>query len=110
MIRRFLLALPLLAVAGAAQAQCDRRFDFENRSSRTIMEIYFDRTANPNWTRDELGADVLPAGRARRFSTAYDGLYDFRAVFEGGRAVELRRIDICSTSRIIATDNGLRAE
>lgn len=103
MFRRLLLTLPLLAAAplATAQAQCDTRFDFHNRSGRTVMELYFDRTANPNWTRDELGTGVLPAGQSRRFTTAHPGLYDFRVVFDNGRAVELRRIDICSTSNKI---------
>ncbi|MFL1461680.1 hypothetical protein ACI6QG_05725 [Roseococcus sp. DSY-14] len=110
MTRRLLLALPLLAIAGAAQAQCDTRFDFLNRTSRTVNEIYFDSSSNPNWTRDELGRDVLPSGQARRFRAAYTGNYDFRVVLDNGRAMELRQINICTTSRIIATDNGLRAE
>jgi hypothetical protein len=112
MLRRLLFALPLLAVAGAApaHAQCDTRFDFFNRSSRTVMEFYFDSSRNPNWTRDELGTGVLPRGQGRRFQAAHTGNYDFRVVFDNGRAVELRQINICTTSRVTVTDSGLRAE
>lgn len=112
MIRRLLFALPLLAASALtpAHAQCDTRFDFHNRSSRTVMEFYFDSSRNPNWTRDELGSGVMRPGEARRFQTAYTGLYDFRVVFDNGRAVELRQIDICTTSRVTVTDQGLRAE
>ena len=113
MLRRLVLALPLLAVSGLmpAHAQgCDTRFDFFNRSSRTVVEFYFDSSANPNWTRDELGDGVLPAGQARRFRAVYSGNYDFRAVLEGGRAVELRRVNICAITKVTLTDNGLTAE
>lgn len=114
MLRRLALALPLLAATAAlapAQAQrCDTRFDFFNRSSRTVMEFYFDSSRNPNWTRDELGKGVLEPGQARRFAAAYTGDYDFRAVLEGGRAVELRNVDICRITRVTLTDRGLSAE
>lgn len=112
MIRRLLLALPLLAASAVApaHAQCDTRFEFVNRSSRTVMELYFDASSNPNWTRDELGNGVMQPGQARVFRAAYTGLYDFRAVWDNGRAAELRRVNICTTVRVTLTDNGLRAE
>jgi hypothetical protein len=108
-----MLALPLLAASGLAPAQaqgCDTRFDFTNSSSRTVMELYFDASSNPRYTRDELGSGVLPPGQTRRFRAAYSGLYDFRAVLEGGRRVEMRQVNICSITRVILTDNGLRAQ
>lgn len=110
-MRRVLLALPLLAAMGAvpAYAQCDTRFEFHNRSSNTVMEFYFDASGNPNWTRDELGDGVLPAGQGRQFRAAYTGNYDFRAVLDNGRAVELRQVNICTTSVVTLTDNGLTA-
>jgi hypothetical protein len=113
MLRRLVLALPLLAATGigAAQAQgCDTRFDLINNSGRTIMEFYFDSSRNPNWTRDELGRDVLPAGQVRRFRAVYSGNYDFRAVFQGGGAQELRQVNVCQITKIIVTDRGMRAE
>ncbi|NGM21980.1 hypothetical protein G3576_18285 [Roseomonas stagni] len=113
MLRRALFALPLLAVSALAPAQaqnCDTRFNFHNRSSRTVTEIYFDRSSNPNWTRDELGADVLPAGRSRTFRAAYSGLYDFKAVLETGQSVELRQVDICRITDVTVTDRGMSAQ
>lgn len=113
MLRRILLALPLLAASGLAPAQaqgCDTRFEFHNRSSRTVMELYFDASSNPNWTRDELGSGVLPPGQGRRFAAAYTGMYDFKAVLEGGRSVELRRVNICAISVVTLTDRGLSAQ
>lgn len=112
MIRRLLLALPLLAATAVAPAyaqNCDTRFTFHNRSSTTVVEFYFDSSRNPNWTRDELGAGVLPAGQSQRFAARYSGNYDFRAVLQGGRAVELRQVDICRITDVTLTDNGMSA-
>lgn len=112
MLRRLFLALPVFAAMGAAvpaHAQCDTRFNFHNRSGRTVMELYFDRSSNPNWTRDELGTGVLPNGESRRFTAAYAGLYDFRAVLDNGRALEVRQVDICRITDVTATTNGLSA-
>jgi len=112
MLRRLFLALLLLAATGlsAAQAQnCDTRFNFHNRSSVTVMEFYFDSSRNPRWTRDELGSGVLPSGQSRRFAAAYSGMYDFRAVLQGGRAVELRQVNICQITDVTLTNSGLTA-
>lgn len=112
MIRRLLLALPLLAAALPAPAEaqnCDTRFVFHNQSSFTVRELYFDASRNPNWTRDELGSGVLPSGQSRRFAAAYAGNYDFRAVLANGRAVELRRVNICQITTVTLTDSGLSA-
>jgi hypothetical protein len=112
MFRRLLLALPLVAASAVAPAQaqrCDTRFEFQNLSSSTVMEFYFDSSSNPRYTRDELGSGVLPAGQSRRFSAAYTGLYDFRAVLQGGRRVELRQVNICVISVVTLTDRGMTA-
>lgn len=112
-MRRLLLALPLLAASGLfpAHAQgCDTRFEFHNRSSQTVMEFYFDSSSNPNWTRDELGSGVLPPGQGRRFAAAYTGSYDFKAVLENGRNVELRGVNICAISLVTLTDRGMTAQ
>ena len=112
MLRRLLLALPLLAATALVPAhaqRCDSSFPFHNRSSTTVMEFYFDASRNPNWTRDELGAGVLAPGQSQRFRGANSGLYDFRAVLQGGRAVELRRADICVITDVTLTDSGMTA-
>lgn len=113
MMRRLFLGMALAGVAAAAtpaQAQCDTRFDFHNRSGRTVMELYFDRSSNPNWTRDELGTGVLPNGQSRRFTAAYSGLYDFRAVLDNGQALELRQVDICRITAVTAGNGRLTAQ
>ena len=113
MIRRLFLALPLLTAigAGAAHAQsCDTRFNFHNRSSTTVVEFYFDRSSRPDFTRDELGAGTLPAGQTKSFAASYSGLYDFRAVLQNGRRVDLFRVDICRVTDVTLTDAGMTAQ
>lgn len=113
MIRRLFLTLPLLAAmgVGSAQAQqCDTRFNFHNRSSSTVVEFYFDRSSRPDFTRDELGAGVLPPGQSQRFTAAHPELYDFRAVLQGGRHIDLYRVDICRITDVTLTDAGMTAQ
>lgn len=115
MMRRVLLALPLLALpllgASPASAQrCDTRFDLENRSGETIEEFYFSPSSERRWGVDQLGSDVLPPGRTMRYTAADPVNYDFRIVWQNGDTVELRDLNICQVSRIIATRNGARAE
>ena len=113
MLRRSLLALPLLATifAGSAQAQsCDTSFKLQNSSGATINEFYYNPANNSNWGPDRLGEGVLNAGRSRSWATARGGNYDFRVVWDNGSSAEIRAIDICATSTIIATRGSLSAE
>jgi len=109
-IRRILLATALAAgFAGAASAQCDRRFTLNNQSGSTVNEFYFGSSAQPAWGVDQLGADVLPAGRSSSFETRSPGRNDFRVVWANGATAELMGVDICSTSEIVATRGRLAA-
>ena len=113
MFRRSLLALPLLAAcfAGQAQAQsCDTSFTLINRSGETVNEFYYNPARNPNWGPDRLGEGVLANGRQRTYRPSRGGSYDFRVVWAGGAEAEVRNIDICATSNIIATRSGITAE
>ncbi len=115
MLRRLALAIApavaLLAASVPARAQrCDTRFDFINQSSRTVNEFYFDRSSRPDFTRDELGQNVLPPGRQMRFAAMYSEPYDIRAVLDNGRRFDLYRINICSITRVVLTDQGLSAK
>lgn len=112
MLRRFLLALPLLAAgfAGSANAQCDTTFTLVNRSGETIEQFFFNHARNPNWGPDRLGNGVLPSGMQRVYRPARGGEFDFRVVWSGGASAEMRNINICRTSNIVATRRGIRAE
>jgi hypothetical protein len=113
MIRRRLFALPLLAISALAPAyaqSCDTSFVFVNSSSSTVNEFYFDPASSANYSRDELGSGVLAPGGSKNFRAANSGMYDFLAVLENGRRVEMRGRDVCVIRRVTLTNSGMTAE
>ncbi len=109
MFRRLLLAAVLAAGATtAAQAQqCDTRFDLINRSGAQVNEFYFGSSSNRNWGPDRLGDGVLSSGQSRRFQPRTTGMMDFKVVWENGESAEVRQVDICSASEVVATRSGI---
>jgi hypothetical protein len=129
MFRRKLTALFALAGAAAVSAcapqtvyvpqpmpmapapvACDTRFQVVNNSSMTVMQLFFSHASLANWGVDQLGQNVLPPGRVVNYTANNAGQYDFRIVWQNGRAAELRRVDICRASRIVVTNSGLYAQ
>ncbi|WP_426955972.1 hypothetical protein [Muricoccus radiodurans] len=108
---RRLLGIAALAtlVAGPAFAQCDTRFVVRNQSGLQVNEFYFGPSSDSNWGPDRLGANVLPNGAAMTFNTGRPGPHDFKVVWPNGQYAELMRLDICVTSEIVATPNGIVA-
>jgi len=111
-MRRLFLSIPLLFAGSVAPAyaQCDTAFTLINRSGRTVNEFYFNPARNSSWGPDRLGDGVLANGRQRNYRPASGGSYDFRVVWEGGAEAEMRNVNICETSKIVATSGGIRAE
>ena len=122
MLRRLLPCLGLLSLAACVapppvgyapimveQRSCDTSFNVVNASSYTVQELYFSPAAMRAWGNDQLGQNVLPPGRRASFRAANTGAYDFRVVWNNGRAAELRGIDVCVASTITATNTGLLA-
>lgn len=108
--RRLLLGAALAAgLSSVAQAQCDRRFSLVNQSGTQINEFYFGSSAQRNWGRDQLGANVLVNGRTVNYETRNPGRNDFKVVWANGQTAELMGVDICATSQIVATPRGLAA-
>lgn len=108
--RRILLGAALATgLTSVAQAQCDTSFSIVNRSGMTINEFYFGSSAQSAWGVDQLGTSVLPNGGTMRFSTRHPGANDFKVVWANGDTAELMRVNICTTSEIIATRRGLEA-
>lgn len=111
-LRRLLIASLLMAgLSGtAAEAQqCDTSFTLVNRSGVTVQEFYFGSSAQRDWGADQLGTNVLPNGQTMRFRTRSAGANDFRIVWANGERAELMRIDVCTTSEIVATRTGMEA-
>lgn len=123
MLRRSVLpALALLGALGACAPQqqfgqpvfvqpvaCDTSFRIVNNSSVTVQSLYFSSTARGDWGVDQLGANVLPPGRFMNYRANNPGGYDFRVVWNNGRAAELRNVNICAASQITVTNRGLFA-
>ena len=93
-----------------APVACDTRFQVVNNSSMTVMQLFFSHSSISNWGVDQLGQNVLPPGRVWNYRASNAGNYDFRIVWQNGRAAELRRVNICAASRIIVTNSGLYAQ
>lgn len=116
MLRRLALSLPLLAALAALTAtqaagqSCDTSIEVVNNSGVQIDELYFNPSSNSNWGRDRLGDNVLTAGRKASFRPGAGGAYDFRVVWSGGGEAEIRGVDICAVSRVVATRGRLLAE
>jgi hypothetical protein len=113
MIRRTLLTLTLFSglAAGPALAQgCDTSIEVTNSSGVQVEQLYFNPTSMSDWGPDRLGENVLPSGRTVTYRPNRGGAFDFRVVWSGGRASEIRGVDICVISRINVTSRGLTAE
>ena len=113
MLRRLALSLPLLAALAASQAagqSCDTSIEVINNSGVQIDELYFNPSSNSNWGRDRLGENVLMSGRKTSFRPGAGGAYDFKVVWSGGGEAEIRGVDICAVSRVVATRGRLLAE
>lgn len=84
-------------------------FQVVNNSSVTVRNLNFSSSALSNWGADQLGAAVLPPGRAASFRPNNPGNYDFRVIWMNGRSAELRQVNPCRSPSIIVTNAGLVA-
>jgi hypothetical protein len=76
-------------------------FNFVNRTTDTIQELYVSGSRDDNWGRDRLGRDTLAAGQRRRVEVPGSGCnVDIRVVFDGGRAQERRNVATCDRGEI----------
>ncbi|MBR0671204.1 hypothetical protein [Neoroseomonas soli] len=104
------IAVPQPVYVAPPAVACDTRFQVVNNSSMTVMQVFFSHSSINNWGTDQLGQYVLRPGGTWNYRAANAGAYDFRIVWQNGRAAELRRIDICRASRIVVTNSGLYAQ
>lgn len=89
----------LLALAATASLAQTRQVEISNRSSTPMIQFFASSTARADWGDDILGA-VLQPGQTRAVTlsggAANGCLYDLRAVFADGRAVERRAVNVCT--------------
>jgi hypothetical protein len=100
---------PTTSVAAASRPGCDTSIRFENTSSLTVVNLYYNPAPVATWGPDRLGQNVLRPGATSNVRLSYARPYDFRVVWQNGRASELRGVDICRVSRVSMTNAGLRA-
>jgi hypothetical protein len=89
---------------------CDTSIQVMNQSNYTVQQLFFSHSSLGSWGADQLGANILPPGRAANYRLTNPGNYDFRIVWNNGRASEIRQINVCAASRIIVTNRGLSAQ
>ena len=83
----------------APQTANDPSFRAINNSRREIDELYVRRAGTVNWGDDRLGDDTIDAGETKVIRLPPGPcLWDVRFVFEGGRALEKRRLNLCETT------------
>jgi hypothetical protein len=96
-------------VVASNQVACDTSIRFVNNSSVTVLNLYYNPAGNPNWGPDRLGQNVLRPGATSNVRLSFARPYDFRVVWDNGRAAEIRNVNICRASQIVVTNAGLRA-
>lgn len=114
--RRLLMgtAIGVLAIASmgsvASAQSCDTSFVLLNTSQVVVQEFFFNQANNPSWGRDRLGDGVLNPGAQMSFRPIGNATrYDFRVVWANGENAEMRNVNVCSTSQIVATQRGIEA-
>lgn len=103
-------AMPLLMGRPAAAQGCNTSMQFVNNSGRTVAQLFYNPSGNPDWGPDRLGANVMRPGQHTQVRLQYARPYDFRMVWDNGQSSELRRVNVCAIGRIVATNQGLRAQ
>lgn len=92
------------SAGGGAAAQ--QNFTFVNQSGQTITTLQVSATGESAWGDDILGRDVLANGESAQivFERGDDRcLWDIRATAEGGGELDMRNVDLCTTTTVTAT-------
>ena len=107
---RLLLAALLAAfVAPAAQAQrCDTNLRIVNNSTSTVTRLFYNPSRITSWGPNRLTAAGLRPGQSSVFNLGSEENFDFRVVWHGNQAAEMRHTNICVINRVVITDEGMR--
>jgi hypothetical protein len=82
-----------------------------NNSGKTVTQLHVSEGSGSDWGVDQLGDTVLQPSQAfplRRSNGAC--VQDLRIVFDDGKSVEQRAIDLCATRTIVIRTEALAAE
>ena len=84
------------APARSSPAARDPSFRVVNNGRREITEVYVRLAGAGTWGQDRLGDDTIDAADSKVIRLpAGQCLFDVRFVFEGGRNLEKRRVNLC---------------
>ena len=84
------------APAPSSQASHDPSFRILNNGRKDINEVYLRIAGANTWGRDRLGDDTINADGTKVIHLPPGQcLWDIRFVFEGGRSLEKRRVNLC---------------
>lgn len=93
-------AAPAAGEPAAAEAAgvAEVKFNLKNATSFTLTHLYLSPAASNDWDNDILGEQVVAAGDTAEVSID-DGvescMYDLRADFEDGDAIDVRGVNVC---------------
>lgn len=86
------------AAATAPAGVAEVKFNLENATSYTLTHLYLSPAASDDWDNDILGEQTVAAGETAEVSID-DGvescMYDLRADFDDGDAIDVRGVDVC---------------
>ncbi|WP_144186248.1 hypothetical protein [Elioraea rosea] len=83
-------------------AGSDRAVVIENRSPRSINQLFVSGTRETEWGEDRLGSEtVQPGGSFTAQVPDHGCAYDVRVVFDNGGAEERRNLDLCETATLV---------
>ncbi|WP_291298060.1 hypothetical protein [Elioraea sp.] len=89
----------------------EREIAIENRSPRSIQQLFISGTQETEWGEDRLGSAVIPRGATFTARFPDSGCsYDVRVVFDNGGAEERRAIDLCAITALAITPGWTTAE
>ncbi|WP_162627639.1 hypothetical protein [Erythrobacter sp. KY5] len=83
----------------------DRRLSILNQTGETLSEIYWSNSATLEWGYDRLGTGYTLSRDQQWNVTVQDGssacIFDFKAVTENAREIELPAINVCEEESIV---------
>jgi hypothetical protein len=89
----------------------EREVAIQNRSPRTIQNLYISGAQETEWGEDRLGSAVIAPGDSFTARFPDSGCsYDVRVVFDNGGAEERRAIDLCATTALAIAPGWTTAE
>ena len=72
-----------------------------------VERLYFSHPSHGSWVDGQPGQSVPPPGRQVTYRAASEGAWDFRVIWNNGRAAAPRRIKACDARQITITRCGL---